>query len=152
MSTKKLLLLTIAIIVAIICLGFLGVRTFAQKVVNNRDCEWANIDHIEMRARVNIPPVSYVDCDYDKASKRKTTVFTLNKSLFDVEEYSLEHGFKRIDAAPENFGDFDKEGIAHAAASDLFYREGQTETNSYKMLLDTKNGKLWVDLQYFYAE
>lgn len=152
MGAKKILLLAIAIIVALVCLGFLGVRTFAQKVTNNRDCEWANIDHIEMRAAVNIPPVSYADCDYDETSKRKTTVFTLNKNLFDIEEYSLEYGFKRIAAAPENFCDFDKEGIAHAAASDLFYREGQTETNSYKMLLDAKNGKLWVDLQYFYAD
>lgn len=150
MSAKKILLLTVTIIVALICLGFLGVRTFVQQVADNRDCEWANVDHIEMRAVVNIPPVKNFDCDYQPDLNRKTTVFELDLSKFDVSDYVSKFGYRNVVSVPENFSEFDSNGVEKADVSSLFYREGTTETNSYKILLDAKSGKLWVDLQYFH--
>ncbi|RZJ67099.1 MAG: hypothetical protein EOO50_07500 [Flavobacterium sp.] len=152
MSAKKILLLSSAIVVAVVCVGFLGLRTFTRKIVNNRDCEWANIDHVEIRAMADIPPTLASDCNYDAGKKRKTTVFALDTSKFDMDEYSSRHDFRKVSSAPENFADFDKDGIASVDTSELFYRDGKTQTNSYKMLLDARSGRIWVDLRYFYED
>ncbi|RZJ70936.1 hypothetical protein [Flavobacterium sp.] len=149
MNTKKLLLLTLAILISVVSLAFLGVKTFVTTVADSRDCDWANIDHIEMRAAVDIPPVLDSECDYNPARKRKTTIFTLDKEKFDVSGYSKKFGYEKVDLAPKNFFDFDG-AIASLDAPQFYVRKGKTETTAYHMLFDANSGKLWVDLQYLY--
>lgn len=149
MNKKKLLLLTLAILVSVVSLAFLGVKTFVTSVADSRDCDWANVDHIEMRAAVDIPPVIDSDCNYNPSTKRKTTIFTLNKKKFDALSYSKKFGYEKAEMAPKNFSEFDRE-IASLGNPDFFVRKGQTETTKYHMLFDANSGKLWVDLQYLY--
>ncbi len=61
MNKTKIILLVVAIIVAMVSLGFMGLRAFTTKVMESRSCDWANIDNIEMRARIDIPVID--DCD-----------------------------------------------------------------------------------------
>lgn len=152
MSTKKIIIVGGIAVFALLGLGFFGLVSFTEKIANSRDCESFNVDHIEVRAKVNIPPVLDADCNYDADKKRKTTVFILNKQVFDIVEYSQLHDFRKTDSVPANFRDFDADGISALKNPKLFLREGKTQTNSYSMLLDTQSGKLWVDLRYFYDE
>lgn len=152
MSTKKIIIVGGIAVFALLGLGFFGLVSATEKIANSRDCESFTVDHTEVRAKVNIPPVLDADCNYNAAEKRKTTVFMLNKQVFDIVEYSQMHDFRKTDSIPANFREFDADGISALENPELFLREGKTQTNSYSMLLDTQSGKLWVDLRYFYDQ
>ncbi|MBD3582448.1 hypothetical protein [Flavobacterium selenitireducens] len=148
MNTKKILLLTAAIIVAILSLAFFAVKNVVENIASNNDCGMFNLDHIEMRAAVDIPSNKTVNCNYDELKKRNTTIFDLDKQTVDLGEYIRKFDFKQVAAAPANFAEFDARGVSGASRSTLYLRQGQTPTTAYQMLLDTKSGRLWVDLHY----
>lgn len=145
---KKPLFFILLSFVAIGCCGFFGLRTFVRNIYDSRDCEWANIDHIEIRAKVNIPETKGNTCNYDDDKKVRTVVFDLDDTAFDMKEYSGKHGYSAITELPANLYELDPNAPKFEDRTALFWREGDTETTTYKMLLDAKHAKLWVYLKY----
>ena len=148
MNTKKILLLTAAIVVAVICLAFFAVKSAVENIASDTDCGMFNLDHIEMRAAVDIPPSTQVDCQYDEATKRNTTIFSIDSQGFDLMAYATKFDFEPVNRVPRNFAEFDDQGLKEIGISKLYLRQGATPTTRYDMLLDIKSGKLWVDLHY----
>lgn len=153
MEKSRIALLVIAIVAAIGCLGFMGVRAFCEKVYASRDCEWANIDNIEMHARIDIPATTDCDCEYDKNEAAKKVVFTLDKDAFDMTEYVRKHRFAKMEPDKplhQSFG-FAKD-LAVNDKSKLYYRSNEEslkpDRDVYRMVLDPETGKMWVYLQY----
>lgn len=147
MEAKKITLLVIAIVAAIVCLGFMGIRAFTTKVMNSRDCEWANIDNIEMRIKVDVPATLDCNCNYVEATDTKTSTFTLDTEDLDFAGYAKKNSFVKMkpgEKVPEGFFANNEFGNTES----LYYREGATKWEKYKMVLDPKNGKLWVYLKY----
>lgn len=149
MNKTKIILLVVAIIVAMVSLGFMGLRAFTTKVMESRSCDWANIDNIEMRARIDIPVIDDCDCDYDKDSDIKRVVFQLKTGDINFAEYAKRNKLngvnsQKIASTDFSFGKNEQPTIDRS----FYYREGKTQWESYKLALDSKTGQLWVYLKY----
>lgn len=148
MSTKKILLLTIAIIVAVVCLGFLGLQAFGKKLYDSRSCDWGNIDNIELHTRTNIPDVTDSECRYDDVTHAKKVVFTLNKRTVDMAHYIAEGKFTKADSKEAlplaDIAAFEKNTAAFDNVDSLYFKK----SDYYSMILDSESGKLWVYLKY----
>ncbi|HLA54900.1 MAG TPA: hypothetical protein VK623_02270 [Flavobacterium sp.] len=151
MKAGKPLLIATIIVIPMVCFGFLGLRSFTKSVMNSRDCEWANIDNIEMRTQTDIPSTTDCNCNYDKAEEAKKVIFTLDKKNVNLVEYAGKNRFRKVSAAeklPISDFAFEKSQAQFSDTKSLYYREGQTKWESYKLILNTKTGKLWVYLKY----
>src|SRR6478735_12009296 len=85
-----------------ICLlAFMGFRGFVNSIRNQRTCEWANIDNIELHAHIDIPKVTAWDCDYQKESNTKRAFFTVDKNSFDVNQYIERYTLKKLSSNSE---------------------------------------------------
>lgn len=146
MKTKKIITLAICFVIAILCLGYVGIRSFTKNIYNSQSCEWANIDNIEMRAMVDIPKIESSDCEYDTISKTKKVLFLLDKEL-DTDAYIIKNKLQKV-AETKTLSSFNLKPEELANAADFYFREKTTEWESYKILLDSKSGKLWIDLKY----
>lgn len=141
---RKAILITGVVLVAL-TLGFFGLRGFVRKIYTSTDCDWANIDHIEMRAGVNIPYTKNYDCHYDAAAKTRTVRFEFDTTRFDIDVYLEKNRFAKIDRIPANLAMAFPE--KHDTAS-LYWREGDRQDTAYQMLYDKKTSQLYVYLKY----
>ena len=132
--------------------GYFGLREFTRAIYRQRDCEWANIDNIEMHAEVNIPRITNWDCLYDPATNIKRAFFIIDTAKVDIARYIHDNGFKKHTAATG----FTLSGFLrneHTPANlqylgELYYKDGRYERETWKLLLDRQSGKLWVILNY----
>jgi len=149
MEKKRIALLVVSIIAALGCLGFMGLKTFCEKIFDSRDCEWANIDNIEMHARIDIPATTDCHCEYNEITATKKAVFSLEKGKLP-EDYAVKNKLTKTEADAIAMADFNfenKRAILPAGES-LYYREGKTSREDYKIIYDPKAGKIWVNLKF----
>ena len=142
MDNKRVILIAIAVAVAFICLGVLGVRTYVQAIYDTRSCDWANIDNIEMHARIDIPKVENCDCSYTVSDNMKRAVFILEKSE-DLNSFIEQQKLKAMQQPEDRIasvGSFDK--------NTLYVREGNHQDSRYRLALDPASRKLWVQITY----
>ena len=59
---KKNLLITL-VVVAFLSLVLFGFKSFISAINNQRDCEFTNIDNIEMNVGIKIPDIESSDCN-----------------------------------------------------------------------------------------
>lgn len=149
MEKSRIALLVVSIIAALGCLGFMGVKAFCEKVFASRDCEWANIDNIEMHARIDIPATTDCECQYDNLTNTKKAVFSLEKDNLP-DDYVLKNKLAKTDANAIAVADFDfeKNPARFKASRSLYYREGKTSREDYKIIYDKDAGKIWVKLKF----
>jgi hypothetical protein len=149
MEKSRIALLVVAIVAALGCLGYMGVNAFCDKVYKSRDCEFANIDNIEMHARIDIPSTTDCACEYNNATSTKKVVFNLEKESLP-EDYIIKNKFVKTDIsaiAMADFG-FERNSSHLPTAKSLYYREGKTASDDYKIIFDKDAGKIWVNLKY----
>ena len=145
MKLKNILILAVCFVIAVVCLGYIGIRSFTKNIYNSQNCEWANIDNIEMRAMVDIPKIESSKCNYDTISKTKKVLFVLDKEL-NTEDYISKNKLQKL-VSPKSLSSFNLK--PEEITPETFYiREKTTEWESYKILLDSKSRKLWIDLKY----
>ena len=60
-------------------------KTLVVSIANQRTCEWANIDNIEINAKINIPSIIDSDCEYLEAINTKKAYFEFNLADFDAD-------------------------------------------------------------------
>lgn len=83
---KKVLL----IITAIIALGAItygGFYLLAKHIFGRTDCERFNIDNVELRTGIGIPPVLSSECDCDTEKMIKRTSFIIDTAKTSAQEY-----------------------------------------------------------------
>jgi len=146
MTKTKILLLSLAIATVIGLMGFAGIQTLTQQIYDARSCEWANIDNIEMHARIDIPETESCQCEYDEATHEKKAAFSLAADL-DVEAYARKNNLKPI------AGDLPKHVATYAgigtSEQDLFVRQDSYQDGEHcELLFDPSSRKLWVYLKY----
>ena len=148
MKTKKLILLTVSIIAGIILLSYFTLQLFGRKLYNGRDCEFGNIDNIELHTRTDIPAIKEFDCTYDTILKAKKVVFTLDKNNMKMADYISINNFSKAtlkDSLPaKDILTFEKDPDAFKDLSTLYYKKA----SNYSMILDSEKYKLWVYLAY----
>ena len=76
----------------------LGLRTLVISIANQRTCEWANIDNIELNAKIDVPSIIDSDCVYLKAINTKKAYFEFNLNDFDADHYIEVNKLKRLES------------------------------------------------------
>lgn len=149
--TKTAVLIGMGAIAVLVSFGFAGMygfRAFTRNIFESKSCEWANIDHIELRARVNIPATENCDCRYDRSANTKTSVFQLNDHIVNLDTYIPKNQFKPVTKADlaglPQFPDADLD----SKSGNLFFRKGTSATHDYCLLLNKETAKLGVQISY----
>ncbi|NMH29401.1 hypothetical protein [Flavobacterium silvaticum] len=150
MNIKKTALIALGATAIAVSFGFAGImgfRAFTKKIYTNRSCEWANIDHIELRARINIPAIRDCDCNYDDTQKQKTSLFHISTAVVDMDQYVKRNRLKLNQRAAQKatalFTDPDLRN-----AENLYFRSGSSASHDYVLLLNKQTGTLGVRIDY----
>ena len=84
-------------IIGLVVLGvllFMGsFKLLVRHIFNRQDCERFNIDNIELRTGINVPPIS--DCDCRVTDNTKLSTFKLDTSVVDIASYAEINGFDK---------------------------------------------------------
>ena len=125
----------------------LGLRFLVISIADQRTCEWANIDNIELNAKIDIPSIISSDCAYLETITTKKAYFKFYLANFDANRYIEVNKLKKSDSKhPEvDFINFDSDSLTVDA---LYYKsKNGSKSNSY-VLFDTNKAQLWVTIQY----
>lgn len=128
-----------------------GYVSLANSFREQRNCEWANIDNIELHAHINIPKVESADCDcsYDEMTNTKKSIFTVKKYALNLDKYIKRNKLKKLNNLSEidfnRFLNLEKDFLADA---NLYYRLNSSNEEHSDILFDKTSGKLWVTINY----
>lgn len=136
----------VGIMTCFVLMGMLGIRTFTKKVYNGRDCEWGNIDHLELRARVDVPAINHCDCQYSAKEKKKISVFRLQRQEDGLAEYIRRNNLQLLDST-EALPEFNTDTLDHSTDS-LYFRKGSEKDHDYVILLNKEKATLGIRIDY----
>ena len=137
-------------ITSLLILGFvfiLGLRFLVITIAEQRTCEWANIDNIELNAKIDIPSITNSDCAYLETITTKRAYFEFDLANFDANQYIEVNKLKKSDSKyPEvDFINFDSDSLTVDA---LYYKSKNGNTSNSYVLFDKNKAQLWVSIQY----
>ena len=137
----------------LLCMGvILGLKMFTRSIYNQRTCDWANIDNIELHTQIDIPDILTYDCFYKGERNTKMARFDLDLNNLDMINYIHQNKFTRLTKPTEFF--FDKFLNININADELlsnrnlYYTYGSSRQENWQALLDNVAGKLWVTIEY----
>ncbi len=147
---KKNLLITL-VVVAFLSLVLFGFKSFISAINNQRDCEFANIDNIEMNVGINIPAIESSDCNYDEAKKEKSVYFKFDKEV-NIKEYCNSNKFSKLQTVNlEDYLDLNYVGNSYPLkeGTDDFYCKAEIRySNNYHSILNVDTKELWIVISY----
>lgn len=128
-KTQKLVILT-TLISLIIVLGYFYFQFFLKSIYQSKTCTWTNIDNIEIHTGIDIPAIINVKCNYNKAQKIKTAVFTVDKTNVDLVDYLRANHFMKYNTT-------------------TYCKKGTTKNAAWKSSLNLKTAELQVIIKYY---
>ena len=124
-----------------------GLKTLVVSIANQRTCEWANIDNIELNAKINIPSIIDSNCKYSEAVNTKKAYFKFNLTDFDTDGYIEINKLKRLKS--KHIGvdllNFNTDSLKFDM---LYYKSRKGKKSNSYVLFDKNKGQLWVSIQY----
>ena len=147
MSKYKTLKIAVASIIALIALVLALGYFFVKSIINQRTCEWANIDNIEVHAKVNVPSIEGSDCQYNESTNVKRAKFAL--SPLDMTAYIAQNKLQSFQEGmpidEDTFLSFEQD--SHEDAN-LFGKHVSLGGKEAYALLDSATRELWVTIQF----
>jgi len=151
-KTAKISAITLTTVIVLGGLGYFGLNQLARTIYNQRTCEWANIDNIEMHAQVDIPEIVAYYCRYEEETNTKKARFDIDKVNVDMDRYIEFNNFNKlktsIDISFEELLQIESNPTDLVNSSDLYYTKGFYDGETWQTLLDSSTGKLWVTVKY----
>jgi lipopolysaccharide export LptBFGC system permease protein LptF len=147
-SKYKYVLFGASGLLVLVLVAILGLRTLVVSIANQRTCEWANIDNIEINAKINIPSIIDSDCVYLESINTKKAYFEFNLADFDGDHYIEVNKFKNLESKHTEF-DFINFNIDSLTIDVLYYKSKKGKKSNSYALFDKTKGVLWVSIQYF---
>ena len=146
-SKYKYILLGIVGLLLMALVIIIGLRTLVMSIANQRTCEWANIDNIELNARIDVPSIIDSDCEYLEAINTKKAYFAFNLVDFDADRYIEVNKLKKLNTKyPEiDFINFNSDSLKFDM---LYYKSRNGKNSNSYALFDKNKGQLWVYIQY----
>ena len=92
---KRNLLITL-VVITFLSLAFFGFKTFVTSIYNQRDCEFANIDNIEVNVGIDIPSIESTACNYNEIKNQKSVYFKFDKEV-NIQDYYTSNHFKNLE-------------------------------------------------------
>jgi hypothetical protein len=149
MKTKyKYILLGIVGLLLLALVLIIGLRTLVMSIANQRTCEWANIDNIEINARIDVPSIIDSDCEYLEVINTKKAYFEFDLADFDADRYIEVNKLKRLNSKYFEI-DFINFNIYSLKFDMLYYKSRNGKNFNSYALFDKNKGQLWVSIQYF---
>jgi hypothetical protein len=147
-SKYKYVLFGASGLLVLVLVFVLGLRSLVISIANQRTCEWANIDNIEINAKINIPSIIDSDCVYLKSINTKKAYFEFNLADFDGDRYIEDNKLKKLDSKyPEiDFINFNTDSLKFDMH---YYKSKKGKKSNSSVLFDKTKGVLWVSIQYF---
>ena len=146
-SNLKLILFGASSLLILGLVFILGLRSLVVSIANQRTCEWANIDNIELNAKVDIPSILDSDCEYLDTINTKKAYFKFDQTHFDGDYYIEVNQLTSLDTKHTgiDFINFNTDSLS----VDALYYKSRTghKSNSY-VLFDKNKEQLWVSIQY----
>lgn len=142
---KKISIITL-IIVSLFAFIFFGFKLFVTSIVNQRGCEFANIDNVEVNMGVDIPKVEISQCDYNVELKVKSVYFKFKPQ--NAQKYISKFNFKKIgniDKLEKRFSNFvigDLKSIA-SEIDYIFVKKEERKNNSSYAIYNSKTNEFW---------
>jgi hypothetical protein len=148
MKTKyKYILLGIVGLLLLALVLIIGLRTLVMSIANQRTCEWANIDNIELNARIDVPSIIDSDCEYLEVINTKKAYFEFDLADFDADRYIEVNKLKRLNSKYFEI-DFINFNIYSLKFDMLYYKSRNGKNFNSYALFDKNKGQLWVSIQY----
>tara|TARA_B110000967_G_C18777924_1_gene506589 strand:+ start:77 stop:529 length:453 start_codon:yes stop_codon:yes gene_type:complete len=146
-SKYKYILLGIVGLLLMALVIIIGLRTLVMSIANQRTCEWANIDNIELNARIDVPSIIDSDCEYLEAINTKKAYFEFDLADFDADRYIEVNKLKKLNSKyPEiDFINFNSDSLKFDM---LYYKSRNGKNSNSYALFDKNKGQLWVSIQY----
>jgi hypothetical protein len=135
-----------AIIILTLIIVLYGLLYFG--IYNQRNCAWANIDNIEIHAKIDIPKIKTYECEYIKKQNLKMARFDIEKNEIAMERYIQTNKFIKLTDANNISLKLLKKEINIIGTSNLYYTIGTQEGETWQTVLDTSTGHLWVTIKY----
>ena len=147
---KRNLLITL-VVITFLSLAFFGFKTFVTSIYNQRDCEFANIDNIEVNVGIDIPSIENTSCNYDEFKNQKSVYFKLVNEI-NIQEYCKSNKFKKIQSSDlEKYKNSDFVGNNRPFNDELenyYYKSEIRRSNSYHAILNVDTKELWIVISF----
>ncbi len=147
---KRNLLITL-VLITFLSLAFFGFKTFVTSIYNKRDCEFANIDNIEVNVGIDIPSIENTSCNYDEFKNQKSVYFKLVNEI-NIQEYCKSNKFKKIQSSDlEKYKNSDFVGNNRPFNDELenyYYKSEIRRSNSYHAILNVDTKELWIVISF----
>jgi|SRR5690606_3267661 len=147
---KKGVLISL-VVVAFSAFLFFGFKLLVTSIVNQRSCEFANIDNIEVNIGIDIPNIESSQCNYNEVLNIKSVYFKFKEQ--NSEEYILKNNFEKANKRTElesNYtdfliGDLDKliEDIDY-----IYLKKEERKNNSHLAIYNSKTNEFWAIIRF----
>ncbi len=147
---KRNLLITL-VVITFLSLAFFGFKTFISSIYNQRDCEFANIDNIEVNVGIDIPSIENTSCNYDEFKNQKSVYFKFDKKV-NIQDYCKSNTFKILQPSDlDKFKDLDFVGNNlpfKDEYNNYYFKSENRRSNSYNAILNVDTKELWIVISF----
>ena len=147
---KRNLLITL-VVITFFSLAFFGFKTFVTSIYNQRDCEFANIDNIEVNVGIDIPSIENTSCNYDEFKIQKSVYFKFDKKV-NIQDYCKSYQFKNMKSSDlDKFKDLDFVGNNLPFKDEFnnyYYKSENRRSNFYNAILNADTKELWIVISF----
>ena len=144
-------LLIALVVITFLSLALFGFKTFIASIYNQRDCEFANIDNIEVNIGIDIPSIESTTCNYDEIKNQKSVYFKLDKEV-NIQDYYTSNHFKNVQSSDlVKFKELDFVGNKRPfndGSNNYYYKNEMRRSNSYHAILNVDTKELWIVISF----
>lgn len=147
---KRNLLITLFVI-TFLSLVFFGFKTLISSIYNQRDCEFANIDNIEVNVGIDIPSIENTSCNYDELKNQKSVYFKFDKKV-NIQDYCKSNTFKILQ--PSGLDKFKNLNFVgnnlpfKDEYNNYYFKSENRRSNSYNAILNVDTKELWIVISF----
>lgn len=148
----KKLIITPLIILATFAGVYVLLQLFAYLIFTSRDCNWANIDHVELHIKADILNVGDTKCDYDPVENVRLVRFDFDVHPKAATSYAQKHDMNLLqnnaDFQINSFLSINKEVVDNIEQNKVFVKSGKSKYSKWYMVYDEILSVLWVRIEY----
>jgi hypothetical protein len=147
----KIFATILLVLISTVTLLFFGFKTFVTSIKDNRRCEFANIDNIEINIGVDIPKIETSECNYDTLTNIKSVYFKFKK--LNDQEYIVKNKLTKLndimDLEPESIQAFlgDISSINENPNS-IYIKSGSRKNNTHFVVYNAFTNEFWAVVHF----
>lgn len=147
----KIFATILLVLISFAALVFFGFKSFVTSIKDNRGCEFANIDNIEINVGIDIPKIERSECHYDSVLKVKSVYFKLQE--LNNQEYIAKNELTKLD----DLDDLEPESIQYFLGdiksinenpNSIYIKTGKRKNNTHFAVYNALTNELWAVVHF----